>query len=162
MVLAKLFAAFPALASGETSTDLRIAAYMEAVESIPAWAVAQARDAVIRGETVCDPRFAPTPPQLARLARDAMRPVAEDAADLGRLAIAAADTEPATDERERVAAGFDDLLHDLGGRSKAEEARAVQDRFLALCAAAGVDPETVPDASEKAGTFRRAQWKATI
>ena len=100
--------------------------------------------------------------RTARLARDAMRPVAEDAADLERLAIAAADTEPETDERDRVAAGFDDLLRDLGGHSKAEEARAVQDRFLALCAAAGVDPETVPDASEKAGTFRRAQWKATI
>ena len=49
VILAKLLAAFPAPTAGETSTDLRIAAYLEAVETIPAWAVDAARGAMRTG-----------------------------------------------------------------------------------------------------------------
>lgn len=156
VVLAKLLAAFPASASaGETSTDLRMAAYLEAVETMPAWAVDAARLAILRGETDADPRFAPTPPQLARAARAAMRPMAETAADLDRIAMASGVRDVSPEERARVAEGFDVLASELGRGRPIDPARTASDRLAEMCAEAGVDPDSVPDAPERRGSVNR-------
>lgn len=154
VVLARLLAAFPAPAAGETSTDLRIAAYLEAVETIPAWAVDAARGAIVRGETECDPRFAPTPPQLARIAREAMRPMAKEATELEGLARAVERLEPDEAERARVSAGLAALYRELRGTGPGEAIASAQARFAEMCAEAGVDPASIKDAPER-GTFRR-------
>lgn len=155
VVLAKLLAGFPAPASGETSTELRIAAYLEAVETIPAWAVDAARQAITRGETDADPRFAPTPPQLARLARQAMEPIGRIVTDLERIAAAAEQHEPDDAERVRIAAGLAAFRAELAGASARDAPERARDRFAEMCAEAGVDPDSVPDAPERRGSFNR-------
>ena len=154
VILAKLLAAFPAPQAGETSTDLRIAAYLEAVETIPAWAVDAARGAIVRGETECDTRFAPTPPQLARIARKAMAPMYETAVELDRIVQAVERLEPGEEERARVSAGLAALYRELGGTGPGDAAASAQARFAEMCAEAGVDPESIKDAPDR-GTFRR-------
>ena len=154
MVLARLLAAFPAPAAGETSTDLRIAAYLDAVETIPAWAVDAARGAIVRGETECDTRFAPTPPQLACIARKAMAPMYETAVALDRIVRAAERQEPGEEEMARVSAGLAALYRELGGKGPGDAAASAQARFAEMCAEAGVDPASIKDAPDR-GTFRR-------
>lgn len=156
VVLAKLFAAFPASsAEPEASTKLRMEAYFDALAKIPAWAVAEARDAVLRGEGGCDGRFAPPPPQLARLAREAMRQTAEDYHALARLEQAVVRAGPSDEDRERVAAGLAALRDELAGASARDAPERARDRFAEMCAEAGVDPDSVPDAPERLGSFNR-------
>lgn len=113
VVLAKLFAAFPAGAIDAGPASLRSEAYFDALADIPAWAVARAAGDVIRGEADVDRRFAPTPPQIAALAREKLRPAQDDLTDLLRLEQATADWEPTDAERARVAGGFECLKMDL-------------------------------------------------
>jgi hypothetical protein len=112
--LAKLFAAFPAQDQSDSPAELRMEAYFEGLHGIPAWAIAEARGRIVRGETVLDTRFAPTPPQLAVQARVLLEPLKADLAKLERIALAAGSTaETTAEERARVTAGFDKLKGDM-------------------------------------------------
>jgi hypothetical protein len=115
--IARLLAAFPSQTAGDSATDLRIEAYMEAISDAPEWAVSEARLACIRGEAGLDNRFAPTPAQFASLVSLRTRRVKRDLADLERIQRAADGhvPAPAPAERAKVAAGFDKLKLDLTG-----------------------------------------------
>ena len=88
MELAKLFAAFPAQTQNDGATRLRMEAYFEAIGDLPAWAIAEARRRIIRGETLLDLRFAPSPPQLSVIARAVVTPYRMALADLERIQVA--------------------------------------------------------------------------
>lgn len=82
MELAKLFAAFPAQTQDDGATRLRMEAYFDALADVPAWAVGEARRQIVSGWTTLDTRFAPTPPQLASLARMIVQPYRKALSDL--------------------------------------------------------------------------------
>lgn len=62
-----LFATFPTSESGDPG--MRVRAYLMALSDFGADAVTQAITAVIKGNTDLNPRFLPTPPELAQLCR---------------------------------------------------------------------------------------------
>jgi hypothetical protein len=84
--LGKLLAAFPNQDPGVT-VALKIEAYGEAISDAPLWAIRTARLQVVRGD-VGDGRFAPTPPEFARIVNDVMRALRRDLADLEAMAVA--------------------------------------------------------------------------
>lgn len=96
--LYRMFAGFPARGEqAEVSVALRLEAYFTAVGKVPTWALRQAVDDVLAGEAGLDPGWAPTPPQLAELARRHLGPVRDAVATVGHLL--AADVElPEPDE----------------------------------------------------------------
>lgn len=121
--LAKLTTAFPTQGQDATSSDLRMEAYFEALSGLPAWAVREARARIIRGETMLDTRFAPTPPQFADLVRLVVKPIKRDLREL--VDIARADIEfkePSKPEHERVITGFEKLKFSLSPNRKEQEA----------------------------------------
>lgn len=125
-------------------------AYFEALDGIPAWAVSDARLAALRGDGGCDPRFAPTPTQLALIARQKLQRVRDEISILTRLRDAAEGyQEPPSDEVDRVSKGFAELKAMLA--PKREESPLKQ--FDAMCAEAGVDPDSIPDAPVKRGNL---------
>src|SRR3990167_4482687 len=80
--LAKLFAAFPAQAQSDAPVEQRMEAYFEALHDVPAWAVEDARYAIVRGNVDLNDTWAPTPPQLAKIARERMKSAQADLSDL--------------------------------------------------------------------------------
>jgi hypothetical protein len=146
VVIARLLSAFP----GSGEQGMRSDAYLEALESVPAWAVERAAGRFIRGEAAVDTRFAPTPPQVAQEARAAMQPAREDLAKLVRLQDAVADREASPTERARVSAGFDNLLAEFG-RKRSQQMDALSD-LEQRCRDLGIDPtaiDAVPNQPEK-------------
>lgn len=116
--LAKLTTAFPMQGQDATSSELRIEGYFEALAGLPAWAVAEARARIIRGETMLDARFAPTPPQLADIVRMVVKPLECDLRDLADIARADIEfKEPTKPEHDRVMNGFEKLKFDLAKSS---------------------------------------------
>jgi hypothetical protein len=115
--LAKLLAAFPAQEQSDMPANLRMEAYFEALHGVPAWAIGEARARVLRGETALDMRFAPTPPQLAAVAKTLLEPHRRDLARLEIIARAAGeDAEPTDDEKARVTSKFDALRKEMRPR----------------------------------------------
>lgn len=149
VILAKLFAAFPAQAQSDTPTEQRVDAYFEALGDVPAWAVEAVARAILRGETETDGRFMPTPPQLGALAREQLRSTHADLATVQRIMAAkpiGAETSAA--ERERVKEGFKRFQRELRGE---DDETPADSGFLAMCAELGVDPNSIEDANPKGG-----------
>lgn len=153
--ITQLLGAFPAQPGAEPDMRLRIQAYFEALGDAPAWAVQQARLQVIRGDAPgLDRRWAPTPPQFAKLVRDQLAPFEADLAELRALAKAgSAPDEPqaSPEQRKRVATLFADLAKEMrmsktpGDAAMHERQVALQTRgdarlFAAMCKRAGIDP----------------------
>lgn len=158
--LAKLLAAFPAQDQSDAPAELRMAAYFEALEGVPAWAAGEARGKVMRGEAGIDMRFAPTPPQFAATAKNILEPLRRDLAKLEQVATAIeADRDnPSEAEQARVAEGFAALKADMRPSRTAHQ--VYEDAMAGLQRHArenGVDFETafaaVPDAPVRNGTF---------
>lgn len=118
VILAKLFAAFPAQSQSDGPAEQRAEAYMEALAGIPAWVVEDARKAIITGMAAeCVGKWAPNPPQIAAVCRRLMKPHTDTIRDLERILATTGDVEPNNGERERVAAGFAKLKAVLLGSS---------------------------------------------
>ena len=162
--LLRLFAAFPAGDQSEASTRLRMESYVEALRGIPAWAVSEARRAALRGEAGCDLRFAPTPPQLAALAKARLQNVRDELTMLRRIERAAVEAfEPAPEEHARVSGGFGELLTELGVKSDERLRIEAVQGLEATCRELGIPTATIakiPDAPERTGTFRRPRVAA--
>lgn len=95
--IAILLAAFPSPNAGESSAELRGTAYLYALSGFPRWAVAEAVRMWLTGENREEGdrhSFAPSPPQLVRLARLAVQPAEREIARLSRMAEAVVDVEP--------------------------------------------------------------------
>lgn len=157
--LAKLLTAFPARGQDEISTELRMEAYFEALTGIPAWAVSEARTDVIRGVAGLDPRFAPTPPQLADLARAKLALIGDELTMLRRIETARIEScEPTPEEHEIVSKGFADLLAWLGKKDDEHLRVEAMEGLRATCRELGIPEssiEELPEAPERTGTFRR-------
>jgi len=117
---------FGGRAGGE---EPKVKAYLIALDGFPARAIEAAVRDVLQGRAEgVDPRFPPTPPQLARLCRAHRDRMADE---LGRrrgefqraLPPPREDREPTPGERARVSAGLRDLADALG-RGAAERSLA--------------------------------------
>lgn len=95
-----LFAALPTSQAGEDA-GLKLEAYVLALSGFSVEAISEATVSILKGTAGFDPRFAPTPPQLAQLCRG------HEAARRAELENARRQTEPDTEpdeaERERMA-----------------------------------------------------------
>lgn len=122
--LYRMLAAFPAReGQAEVSVALRVEAYFTAVGELPAWALRKAVDDVLRGVAGFDERFAPTPPQLAKLARQHMSEAMTRRHKLRLLLDAKVDAPlPSAEQREKRLAQFEELRRSLAG-SKTDEFR---------------------------------------
>lgn len=155
--LAKLLTALPKQDPGVTAI-LLADAYREAIGDAPAWAVREARLRIIRGK-VPDVKFAPPPPQLVAIIDEVLRPYRADLADLEALATIPPAGEATPEERQRVAAGFDNLKTELAapktGPTPESDWAALEKRLIDN----GIDPkelDRIKNADEsKAGSFRK-------
>lgn len=159
--LARLTAAFLQQGQDQVSADLRVEAYFAALDGLPAWAVSEARQRVVNGETAYGRPWGPGPVEFADLVRGVLRPLADDLRDVRTLLRAEAqEIAPPPEEYARVSLGFDDLRASFGGRGTAHHEH--EDALSGLARRArenGLELETalagIPDAKERAGTFRR-------
>lgn len=110
----RLLAPFPLRAGeAEVTLEFRAEAYIEALRDIPLWAITAARSAVMRGEAGIDPKFAPTPPQAAAIARDQMRESRKALHDMDRVVRAKVVPEIDPGTRARMAQRMDELRNSL-------------------------------------------------
>lgn len=156
--LAKLMAAFPAFQDGETQTRLRMEAYVAALDGVPAWAVSEAREAMIKGQFGAM-KYAPSPAEFASASRSRLLAAESDLSGLTRLASATVEEfQPTLEERERVVMGFDKLRKTLGAKGDDYSHEDALKSLEALRRELGLPPgilDTIPDAKERTGTFRR-------
>jgi len=89
VTLAKLTAAYPAKGQDQVSSDLRIEAYFEALDDLPAWAAEEARLAIVRGRTDYGKPWGPGPTEFAELVKLVLAPMQRDLGDVEALLIAA-------------------------------------------------------------------------
>lgn len=169
--LARLLAAFP-MAQPGASADLRVDAYAEALAGLPSWALREARWRIVRGEATVtvgdetrplDMRFAPTPPQLASIVRDIVKPYRDDLADLTDLVRIEPNRDPDPAERKRVSDGFDALLDSLGRPAPGAAAQRARDRLAERARAMGLDEgviDLLPSAPSPSGQIGETIRKA--
>ena len=141
--VAKLLSGFPVGKDGEMATELAMQQYLEAVEDVPAWAVSEARMAIVKGQ-FGDIRWAPSPAQFASAARARMHQAESDLSDLTR--IVNADVDENVNRTPEEIARHDALMAETrtAMTPKAKE-RNPQAEFVELCRQRGVDPASVPD-----------------
>jgi hypothetical protein len=155
--LAKLMAAFPAFQDGEIQTKLRMEAYAASLDGIPAWAVAEAREAFIKGQ-FGSIKYVPSPAEFASACRGRMRLVESDLADLTRISSAKVIAfNPSPEERQRVAEGFRALRKQLGSRSEDISRETALGALRQRCIENGKPIsiiDEIPDAPERTGAFR--------
>lgn len=133
-------AALAGLLTGWRSSGdaLQAEVYLEAVAGLPGWSVVEACRKIISGETELDPRWPPTPPQVAQYARMYVAPLQRDVETLEQIASAVGD-----EEFRRVCDGFEALKSELAGVRKPMEP---SNRFVARCEELGINPDDIPDA----------------
>lgn len=111
VVVFELLVAYPAKDADELTSDARLNAYLKAVAKIPAWAVAKACERWLEGYGITGKEnfsFAPTPSQLAIMARKLMEPVRATLHDCQMVMNAemprlmSADEKARSDENRRV------------------------------------------------------------
>lgn len=141
--VAKLLSGFPVGRDGEMATELAMQQYLEAVEDVPAWAVSEARMAIVKGQ-FGEMKWAPTPAQFASAARARMHQAESDLSDLKR--IVGADVDETVNRTPEELARHDALMAETRtAMTPKAVARNPQADFIALCKLRDVDPETVPD-----------------
>lgn len=112
-----LFAALPSSNAGE-ATELRMRAYLLALDGIPAVALRDAVTRILKGTAGLDnPKFVPTPPELAKLCRACSAQYSRQLERLGWFAAKARGEvafTPSKETRERISQGFQKLSDALG------------------------------------------------
>ena len=102
------------LGQDQISSDLRVETYFEALDGLPVWAVREAREAIVNGQTAYGRPWGPGPVEFADLVRLILRPIRNDLCQLEAIAAAEPlDSEPPPEERARVAEGFAKLKAEL-------------------------------------------------
>lgn len=116
--LGLLLVTFPTVET--VPAKLRVASYIDALADMPLWAIREARQRIVRGEADLDGRFAPTPPQVASIARRLTEPVRDELRTLEEITTAKdPGYEPGPEERARIAEGFAKLRTDILKRTQA-------------------------------------------
>jgi hypothetical protein len=156
--LAKLMAAFPAFQDGDVQTKLRMEAYATSLEDIPAWAVSEAREAIIKGQ-FGSIKYVPSPSEFASVARSRMRTAENDLAELTRIIAAKVeDFTPSPEERKRVSEGFKALRASLGSQKADITQESALDALRQRCLNNGITTDAIdalPDAPPRTGSFGR-------
>lgn len=149
-IIAAFLTSYGSSRGSETDAKIVVGTYASVLADIPPWAVAEAARAWTRGGYgAVASAFAPSAAQFYECAARIIRNYSREADDI--TALLGAKTQPIpADERKRVAAGFDRLVSDLGGKPVTSEASA-RLRYEALCEEMGVDPNSVPDAKPTIG-----------
>lgn len=161
--IARLVSAFPSQDAGAAlGGALNAEAYVEALGDMPAWAVRLAREDIFAGRTKFGRPFGPTPVEFGDMVRAILAPYRNDLNDLLAIETAVREREPSTDERQRVAAGFDKLRGDVAASLEAErapkkptrdqDAAALRGRLLAK----GMDAASLDAIPDQPTTFRQA------
>ncbi len=154
--LAKLMAAFPAFQDGDVQTKLRMEAYATSLEDIPAWAVSEAREAIIKGQ-FGSIKYVPSPSEFASVARSRLRTAENDLAELTRIIGAKVDQfTPSADERRRVVEGFKALRAKLGSQKQDITQESALNALRQRCIDNGITTDAIdalPDAPARTGSF---------
>jgi hypothetical protein len=158
--LARLVTAFPQQGQDQVSADLRAETYFEALDGLPAWAVAEARRRIVAGSTPFGRPWGPGPIEFSDLVREVVKPVKQDLIDLELIDLAAPPEDmPSEESKQRVAAMVDQFKADLGAKTAATQHRAAVAGLEAKAVALGLPSnilDTIPDAPERTGSFRKA------
>ena len=121
--IAKLTMAFPSQGQEGVPNDLRAGAYFDALDGLPAWAVADARRKVVAGRTPYGDPWAPTPAQLRKLVSEILTPLRGELHVLESIEAAEQESKPSDAERRRVIAQMDQFRAELAGNAAKAEAR---------------------------------------
>lgn len=127
-----LLAPYEARERSNGANDLRLAAYVQALQGFPLWAILDAVRWWSRGEHGVETdnvAFAPAPPQVVRLVRIAMRGPEDAHATVEGLLRAEVEDwtlPPKPGERERIAEGFASLAAELGNGVDEEKKKALK------------------------------------
>lgn len=99
--VSRLLACFPTAAKDQETAALMADGFLTALDDVPAWAVERACRAWLRGEVDGGaPRFAPTPPELRKVALQQMAPVFREKRSWERVLQAEIEPEYSPEERE--------------------------------------------------------------
>lgn len=102
--LAKLLSAFPSQSASDEIANARAGAYRLALDGLPAWSIERAVTWWLqrqKGEGKENYAFAPSAPQLRRLADLAVQPMKAQLGRMRRLLDARVEHEPTPEERDR-------------------------------------------------------------
>lgn len=117
--------AFPSTQGGEGAAEMRMEAYRMALDDLPAWTIERAARMWLRGENSSGGEnyaFAPSPPQLRRLAQLAFTPVRAQRSSLLRLLRAKPDEEYPEPHREVMRAKLARMIPDAVASLRQESA----------------------------------------
>ncbi len=121
--MTRMFLLFPVAGAGVGTMEETVAAYASVLSGFPLWAIDRACQKVIASGAT----FRPSAPELRKLADEACKSVYDEADSLQKLLSAEVYHQNTSTERERVKAGFKELMADLNktnniGRQTREEA----------------------------------------
>ena len=110
--VARFFLRFPGSSRTENAEGVA-AAYAADLSRFPLWAIDAGMMAVITSQGHAAAQFAPSSPVLQDAVRKAMVHASDELSDLGRVLDADVYHEPSAEERERILAGYKELLTSL-------------------------------------------------
>lgn len=159
--LKALLANLPTARPGEESGEVRIAGYVFALKLFSREALDAAIADVLRGaDPDIDPRFMPTPPQLARLARKHQHRLAEDLdkakADHQRL-VPLPEPVITDEERARRAAKADEVARQFAATAEAQREEERQRRNASTAALGAIAVGVVAQAAQIRGKAEAAE-----
>lgn len=156
--VARLLAGFPAAAKDDDKRGT-IAAFVDTMSDVPAWAALNACRLWPRGAFGPASAFPPSASQLCEAALKIARVYFTEAELLERVLTARVPAQP-EGERERVLKGFETLSNELRGRAERNTSAARREtaqaraRYNEMCRAAGVDPDSVRDQPQPLGAWK--------
>jgi hypothetical protein len=153
--LATFLASYGSVRGNESEAEMMLNAYLAVLADMPPWVVAEAAKAWTRGGYgAVASAFAPSAAQFHEVAANIVGPFRAEECRLEAVLFART-TPISAAERARVAAGFDALVSKYRNQpTEAEKSVSAWQRFEAMCAEAGVDPNSIRDAPPRDG-FRK-------
>ena len=113
--MGRLFLMFPVAGMSGDMLAAAILAYAGVLSSFPLWAVDAACQKIMKSGAT----FRPSAPEMRKLVDDECKPIYEEAEALNIILIAERYEEKPQDHRDRIKAGYGDLLADLASTNSA-------------------------------------------
>jgi hypothetical protein len=153
--LTAFLVSYGSVRGNETDAETMLSAYLAVLADMPPWAIAEAAKAWTRGGYgAVASAFAPSAAQFHEVTATIVRPYVSEASRIETV-LSARMTPVSEAEHARVAAGLDALVSEFKRQpTAAEVAVSAKQRFEAMCAEAGVDPNSIKDAPPRDG-FRK-------
>lgn len=122
----ELLLVFPIRDAGDVTAKAMSRAYLTALEDLPAWAVARAKISWLKGqhgEGRENYAFAPSPPQLRRLAEFHMREIRELHSQIERLLNAEVEPDYSTEHCAHMLDRLNTEVKQIGGSTRIPDGR---------------------------------------